>query len=85
MFSPYFKVPGYINNPGHTFSLKHIIGFSDIILSTNRQTWEYSIHTTARVNFIALFSCQEEAKKSHDKLKEDLGVFDQTFSFEELP
>jgi hypothetical protein len=78
MFSPYFSIPGY------TFSLNRVIGFSDVKESTDEQTWEYSVQTTAAIYFVASFSCQEEAKKSHDKLKEALGVFDQTFSFEEL-
>ena len=78
MFSPHFSIPGY------TFSLNHVIGFSDVKKSINQQTWRYSVHTVARVDFIAIFTCQEEAKKSHDKLKEALGVFDKTFSFEEL-
>jgi len=78
MFSPHFSIPGY------TFSLNHVIGFTEVKESIDKQTWNYSIQTTGTTYVTASFSCQEEAKKSRDKLKEALGVFDQTFSFEEL-
>lgn len=69
--------------PGATFSLSHVIGFTDV-RSAGGDGWRYLVHMSSGAEFCAAFVSAAEAKASYDKLKKALGIYDHSYSLEEL-
>jgi hypothetical protein len=70
--------------PDATFSLSHVIGFTDVGAVVDQGWLGYVVHMTSGAEFRAAFVSAEEAKASYEKLKKALGIYDHSYSLEEL-